>query len=219
MSREIIFDNRDFEQLSFNVMKHKADVSLLSKFPSLAELPSFKTKIIFDRDILIRYIVLCYDRESPILKRFMQEEQLRKTTAATYAGWKPDKDGLFNEDVDDMMKGLNKEANNMIIDFVRLYNDPEWALLIIGLESYFTKLRSIMADDDRNSKRDTLQLEESRGKLFDQCKKMADSLHATAAKILSDTSPYLRRDFFCAIDSEAKNRLNITGERIFGVAK
>lgn len=218
MNLDQLFNNKDFVSLTFNVSIHKEDVNLLGKFPTLNAIDSFRNYkyVYLDRNKVIRYIIYCYDRESPILKKFMMDDQKRKQAAATYAKFSTDADGLFDEHVDNMMKCRIPDVNAMIIDFIRMYNDPEWALLMTGLESYYQKLANLLTDKV-DSKRDQFQMEETKGKLWDQCNKMADTLSKAANKILTDENPYLRRDLYCVIDQDAKNKLNITPERIAGI--
>lgn len=218
MQLDALFNDKDFASLMFPVHKHKEDVNLIGKFPTLASLDSFRKfrHPSLDVNKVIRYIVYCYDRESPILKKFMTDEKKRKQTAALYAKFSHDDNGLFDSDTDDMMKCRLQEVNLMIIDFVRLYNDPEWSTLMMGYESYYQKLEQLV-QANVDSKRDKFQLEETKGKLYKQCIDMSKSLGELAQKILTDENRYLERDFFCTIDSDIKNRLNITPERLAGI--
>jgi hypothetical protein len=147
----------------------------------------------------------------------MQDDVKRKTSSAEYAGWNPNKDGLFDNDVDQIMKCLNPEVNLMIIDFLRTFNDPSWALLMTGMESYYQKLQQIINADFGQGRRDVFQVEETKGKLFKQAQEMSKALDEAAKKILQDENPYLRRDLYCTIDQDSKNRLNITPERMLGL--
>jgi hypothetical protein len=216
MSKQILLSDKDFDTLTYNVMKYKTDVNLLSKFPTIGSINSFK-EYKGDRNKVIKYIVLCYDKGSPILNRFMQDDVKRKTSSAEYAGWNPNKDGLFDNDVDQIMKCLNPEVNLMIIDFLRTFNDPSWALLMTGMESYYQKLQQIINADFGQGRRDVFQVEETKGKLFKQAQEMSKALDEAAKKILQDENPYLRRDLYCTIDQDSKNRLNITPERMLGL--
>jgi len=211
-----LFSDKDFDSLTYNVMKYKSDVTLISKFPSFQGIECFRnfSDPNLDKNTVIRYIVLCYDKGSPILNRFMQDDVKRKTTAAQYAGWEAREDGLFSDEIDEVMRCTNESVNEMIIEFLRLFNDPNWALLLTGLEAYFQKLRQVMSVSV-SGKRDALQMEETKGKLFKQAEEMAASLSISASKILQgDSNPFLARDLYSIIDKEAKSRLKITPERM-----
>lgn len=216
MKPSVLFNDKEFETLTYNVMKHKLDANLLKIFPTFDAIKSFH-QCKHERNRIIRYIVLCYDKGSPILQRYMQDDVKRKTLSAQYAGWTPDEEGIFDDWVDSVMKCLDHEVNAMIIDFLRTYNDPNWALLMTGMESYYQKLQQIMNADFGGGKRDIFQIEETKGKLFKQAQQMSEALDLAAKKILQDENPYLRRDLYSTIDQESKNRLNITPERMLGL--
>jgi hypothetical protein len=211
----LLLNDKDFETLTYNVMKYKNDVNLLSRFPTLNGIKSFR-EYGGDRNKVIKYIVLCYDKGSPIMQRYLQDSVQRKVLSAQYAGFLSNKEGLFDDGVDAMMKCLDPTVNTMIIDFIRTFNDPTFSLLMTGLESYYQKLEQIISADF-GSKRDVFQIEETKGKLFKQAKEMSESLEEAARKILTDENPYLMRDLYCTIDNEMKNRLNITPERMLGI--
>jgi hypothetical protein len=218
MVTQELFSDRDFKTLTYNVMAHAMDVNLINKFPSFATIKSWRNfEGPLDANNVIRYIVLCYDKGSPILTKYMQDDVKRKTLSAQYAGFPTNDEGLFDQDVDEMMKCINPAVNEMIIDFLRLFNDPNWALLMSGLESYYQKLQQIVSVDLGGNKRDMFQIEETKGKLFKQAQEMSASLEKAAQKILGDVNPYLQRDLYCVIDQEIKNRLNITPERMLGL--
>jgi len=215
-SKMVLLNDKDFDTLTYNVMKYKNDVNLLAKFPTFNQIDSFR-EYVGDLNTVIRYIVLCYDKGSPILNRYRQDDTKRKVLSAQYAGWDTNQDGLFSDEVDIIMKCMNKEVNGMIIDFIRTFNDPYWALLMTGTESYYQKLRQIINADFVDGKRDVFQVEETKGKLFKQAQDMSKSLSETASKLLMEENPYLIRDLYSTIDQEAKNRLNITPERMIGL--
>jgi len=213
-----LFSNKDFEELTYPMMEVKPDVNLLAKFPTLGAIKSWKEYQGRDKNILIRYIVLCYDRTSPILKKYQQDDVKRKTISAEYAGWQADSEGIFDDYVDEILKCRNETVNSMIIDFIRTFHDPSWALLVVGLEGYYQKLQTmIQLTESVGSKRDAFAMEETKGKLFKQAQEMSISLENTANKMLNDINPYLRRDLFCVIDQESKNRLKISPERMLGI--
>lgn len=212
MSKSVLFTDKDFVGLTYNVMKHPPGTSMLKTFPLFQTIESF-TQYKGEINKVFRYIVLCYDKNSAILKKFMQDDTKRKVLSAEYAGFKPNASGLFSDWVDEMMKCRDKDINKMIIDFIRTFNDPNWALLMAGMESYYQKLEQLIASNP-DSKRDAFQVEETKGKIFKQAREMSNSLDETAKKILGDENPYLLRDLYCTIDQETKNKLQITPERM-----
>jgi hypothetical protein len=226
-SNEQLFADRDFASLMYPVQDLKKGESVLKKFPALLKMASFENyhkqemapeQVLLDINAVIRYIVYAYDRESPIVKRFMNDVEKRKTTACDYAGFPYDDKGMFSMDVDNMMKCKNRYINVMIIDYVRQYNDPEFALLISGYDAYWQKLvQATTVEEGDDNKRDAFQIEESKGKIFEQARKMASMLSDLSVKILSDENKLLRQEFYSILDSSVRNRLRITPERLAGL--
>lgn len=216
MNKLVLLNDKDFSTLTYNVMKHKIDANLLRIFPTFESIDSFR-QYKGDTNRVIRYIVLCYDKGSPILNRYMQDDVKRKVLAAQYAGWESDQEGNFSDEVDNILKCKDTDVNAMIIGFIRTFNDPNWALLMTGMESYYQKLQQIMNADFGGGKRDVFQIEETKGKLFKQAQGMSQSLNEAATKLLNDENPFLRRDLYSTIDQEAKMRLMITPERMIGI--
>lgn len=215
-----LFSEKDFENLMYQVYTLDHGTNLMSRFPQMKKMPSW---VSFSSDGLnknnvIRYVIYCYDRDSPVLRKFRQDDSKRKTIAALNAGFKTDKDGLFSEEVDAMLKCRNRSVNLMIIDYVRQYNDPEYSILVAGHEALYLKLERLTEVEQMNdSSRDAFQIEETKGKLFKQAREMGKDLSDLSEKILNDENRYLKRDLYCSIDDKTRNRLNITPERLIGI--
>ena len=199
---ERIFSDADFNNMIFQVHLVKAGESVFPKFKGFEDMPnivSYNDKRI-DKSMAIKYVVYAYDRESPIYKKFLTTDLIkRKTTAAIYAGFEANEEtGLFDSDVTDMMMGMNRYVNWMIIDYVRQYNDPEYSLLVAGHESLYQKLSFLMSNEkkqvslgdengsDEGDLNDFLKNEKLKGELYNQAKSIADDLAKISARILTD---------------------------------
>lgn len=229
---ERVFADADFDEMIFRVHRVPKGEHVYPKFKGFEDFPAirdYKDKRV-DKNMAIKYVVFAYDRQSPIHKKFSTDILKRKTTAALYAGFIADETtGLFEDEVTDMMMGMNRYINWMIIDYVRQYNDPEYSLLVAGHESLYQKLSFLMSNekrqvslgDENNSDEadlsDFLKNEKLKGELYNQAKNIADDLAKIAAKILTDENKFLRRDLYTVIDPRFKNRLNITPERMAGI--
>ena len=232
---EKIFSDRDFSELMYPVHTVGESTNIMGKFKDLQKLNSFLNydQIIlptadekqadeilsekYDKNKVIRYIVYCYDRSSPILKRFSQDEGKRKSIAALYAGWEANEEGFMSPEVENIFRCKVKHINTMIIDYIQQYHDPEFALMVVGYEAYYQKLNLLLAQD-LESNRDVFLQEETKGKLFVSAQKMAADLDGLAQKILTDENKLLKTDLYCLIDEATKNKLKITPERLAGVA-
>jgi hypothetical protein len=227
-----MFKDRDFDDMLYPVHQIDKNDSIYPRFPKMAEMPSFVrfTEEGLPKSKVIRFIVYCYDRNSPIYKKYRNDDVKRKTTAAIYAGWEFDPTtGLFPKEVDDMLKGFRPKINIMIVDYIRQYNDPEYSILVAGYDSLYQKLQSLSAFRtnirfDNSSEEgsfpdmnEELKNEELKGKLYDQCIKMGEKIEALASKILTDDNKYIKQDLYCAIDKEIKNKLNLSPEAMVGI--
>ncbi len=245
---EKIFNNSDLDMMLYPV-HHFTDGRDMSKLlKGMDDLPSFvnfKSSSELSKNMVIKYVVFCYDRHSPIYKKFKNDDVKRKTTAASYAGFIPDPEtGLFDPKVNAFIMGFNRDVNLMIIDYIRQYNDPEYSLLVVGHESLYQKLSMLMAttsaaprstgvlnvdemtDEQRAERQEELnqemkwflQNEKLKGDLFKQTKEISADLERMAEKILTDTNKLLKQELYSVIDSRNRNRLNITPERRAGLA-
>lgn len=215
-----IFTERDFENIMYPVYTLDGGTNLMARFPEMKKMPSwteYNDKTL-NKNNVIRYIIYCYDRDSPIMRKYRQDDTKRKTVSALQAGFKTDSEGLFTNEVDNMMKCRNKAINLMIIDYVRQYNDPEYSILVAGHEALYLKLERLMeVENMTDSNRDAFQIEETKGKLFKQAKEIGKDLSDLSAKILTDENKFLKRDLYCSIDEKTRNKLSITPERLIGL--
>lgn len=219
MSTEVTFVQRDFNTLMFPVMAYSSGKDLLKEIPQLSTIDSFASfsHPVLSRDKVIKYVVLAYDKESPIGRQFAGDPIKKKLWAARYAGFAPDSKGLFEDEVDQMLKCGNKLINTMIVDFVRLFGDPRWTTLVAGNEALYQKMDAMISLGKGENEKETAAIEKTKGELFNQIQSMSVILTKTATEILGDTNSYLRRDLFCTIDEEIRNRLKITPERMAGI--
>ena len=58
------------------------------------------------------------------------------------AGFKLDKSGRFNKDVEGMLVGLDGGVNSMITRYLRMFDDPDYMTLVSYLEMFNAEVRS-----------------------------------------------------------------------------
>ena len=212
---ELQLSDKDFRDLLFPIME-KGKGAILDRIPELKNAFHFKKYTLsLEKDAIIRYIFLVYDKRSPLQKS--SDPLKRKTMAAAYAGWEANDDGLFSDEVDKVMKCQNSAVNAMIVAFVRMFNDPRWTTLVAGNEALYQKMEAMISLGRGENEKETAAIEKTKGDLFNQIENMSIKLTDTVNSILNDENPLLRRDLFCTIDEEIKNRLNITPERMAGI--
>lgn len=227
MSKERIFADRDFDNMLYAVHKVPDGEAVYPKFPGMHALPSF-TKYrsnTLEKNKVIKYVVFCYDRQSPIFEKFKTDDVKRKTISASYAGFVHDPEtGLFAPEVDNMLRCGNKDVNLMIIDYVRQYNDPEYSVLVAGYELLYQKLNSLSAAvikqvvTDDSDLSDQLKNEKLKGDLYNQAETLSQRLSELSNKITTDNNKLLNENLYSMIDQSIKNKLNISPESMAGIA-
>lgn len=78
---------------------------------------------------LIRYIILLYDLSTEMNDVF-KDVTTRKRECAILAGFEILDTYRFDSDVEDFIIGRTEVINNMIIKYVRLFNDPDYIILV-----------------------------------------------------------------------------------------
>lgn len=241
---EVAFHEKEFDNLKFPVLSAPKDKDIAVTFPELKNLPFFnlkeppcyKEKIIpedggpvswethlLDPNMVFRYVCYCYDKESPIFKKFMDSDKKRKTWAAYYAGWKPQEDGFFPKAVDQMMQCNVPVVNELIIDFIQLFNDPDFAMIAVSYESLFESLRVVMTSaaeaksDSGKGTKNLFDVENTRGTILQRAEKAADSLNKRVENYLRDNNTRLHSSLYNVINREARKKLKITVERQVGI--
>lgn len=203
----------DFEQMLFNVMAIKEGDSILEAFPRLQQYPEFRMEVEgVDKDQLLRYICLLYDRKTPLTKN--DNVVSRKMEAAQLAGFKWDEQGQLPFDTSEVMYGKSFEANHMIIRFARLQHNTKFSALITGTEAYYNKLVNIL-NARAGSSKGSAELEKIKGELWKQSREMEEDLSRLSLELLNeDNSPYLKAHLFSIIDREASQMLMLTPEKV-----
>lgn len=203
----------DFAYMQFNVMLVPKDRNIMDSFPLLKQYDEFNCPAgDVDKNSLLRYICLLYDRKTPLLKN--DNLVKRKIEAAEMAGFTWNEEGVLPGPVDRVMKGRSQAANNMIIRIARIQGNTKFAALVTGTEAYYTKLTSILNSSAAENKGEA-ETEKIKGDLWKQAKEMEKDLSSLAFELLNeDNNPYLKEDLFSKVDSEASQMLMLSPEKI-----
>lgn len=144
MGRDM-FDKAEFKKLRFNVYSAKGDV--MSAFPRLGNIQSFKDYIEPDRNRIIKYIVYMYDKESPLVKRFQKIED-RQRESAILAGFDTQKK---KDHLALIYANENESVNAMVCDFIVEINSRKWAMIISNEATFYEFQRALLTPIDRAS--------------------------------------------------------------------
>lgn len=213
IAQEYVFGPSDYRGMRFNVMAVK-DKPLLDQFPELRRFNSFVTlekDFKEDHDRIIRYICLCYDRFSPAYTQ-INDIFKRKAWCGMAAGFIYNADSsVFQHPYYNYMDCKVQDVNMAIIDFVSLFNSPEYMLITTAYESFYAKTRVLNQQVTMEGK-DVLAGEKIRGELYNQLRSISNDIRALTESYLSDMNPYLRDDLYRVVQEDVRKRLMLTPE-------
>jgi hypothetical protein len=132
----------DYLKMKFNVQGIPEKKDLFSAFPELKRYEEFFVPLpepvdTVDRNQLLRYIFLCYDKGSPYV-RHEPNLSKRKVMCALEAGFTPkNKKGEFGPQLQAVMANKVPEIRRMINRFCRVLNDMGWILLVSSMENFY----------------------------------------------------------------------------------
>lgn len=172
----------EFKKLQYNVYDLSPEKSVLKTFPELNRFPEFGSSFLvgLERDKVIRYVILSYDKKSPLLS----EKNLikRKKLAVEMAGFETQKDNNYDEPVLAMMRNENKIVNRMVLRYVRSQADTRYALLVSGMETFYENIYQITNNDKADRAIDSKE----KSDLFEKSRKMSDQLEQLADEIFNN---------------------------------
>lgn len=196
------FAENEFKDMMFNVALVPPQKFVTNAYPKLRKISEFKLKPSnIHKDKVIRYIMFLYDSKSPFRVKFNDVLQ-RKVEVAKGAGWEPNQDGLFDNEVEGLLRGDNKIANQMAVAFIRLHRNFKYSYLIALEETFYRYLNETLMGNMTNvskMKSTQAELEEIITELTNE-----------------DTNPHLRNELLRYVEEA---RLNLRPEDIARMAK
>lgn len=134
----VAITKKSFENMKFSPFTKKGD-SILDLHKDLANIPELNEDLDdLDKEIVIKYILLVYDRKSPFSE--IHDVMQRKYEVSYFL--QMDKQGKFSKDITDMFHGRNMDVLVWINRIMRLYNSPKYSLLVANIETFYRLLDS-----------------------------------------------------------------------------
>lgn len=122
----------------FHTVNPKMTVDERQKAVRSGNIAKYKSQQISNNKVL-RYITLFYDPKSPP-NRFINDFVERKVVCAEMAKFEMDDTGTFRDVFNKILQGKNKTVNMMVIYFLRLLNNIDYATLRITLDKYYNEI-------------------------------------------------------------------------------
>lgn len=190
--------DKDYKDLMIPFHKVGDNVELVKYFKILDNREEFKLPLSkLHRNSVIRYIILMYDMNSPLIKKINDHGQ-RMLVSAYLAGFLQDKNGAFSDEVKKMMGGGNNRINKMIISYLKAHRSTKWALICANWILFYEEIERIMRGEEpkKNRNINTLQKELER--------EMIEFSN-------QDSNLYLQQELFEQIEQENLFRLRPEG--------
>jgi hypothetical protein len=150
---------------------------------------------------VIKYVVSCYDKESPLVNSYKRRWAVKKRESALVAGFAQNENGHFSEEADQVIFCHNNVTNKLILRYLYLQHDRLYQTYVIYNEMYLNQSAELMRYEfaqpaHAKAAKENLDIlgkdiEELEFKIFsgEETKKMKDMLYEEATNIFNDLRP------------------------------
>lgn len=172
-----MFSESDFINLNFPINSAKAG-TLPRSIPAMQVIKSWWDCNIIDKDKLIRYIVLMYDKGSPLVKRFSNLDQ-RKKEAFAIAGYT-----ALDPILETYKEFKVPEFTEMVTEFLIYQSDYAWMMLISNEQTFYEFQKTLLQESAmiRNDK-DKISAIASKAKLMEESENMVSRIETYRKQI------------------------------------
>lgn len=135
----------EFRGMMYNPSKVPENESVFKVFPELSKYKIFKKSPgpELDNNLVMLYVFCMYDKSTPYRGQYTDVLK-RKIEIAHDIGFKMDKKGIFEEPVEDMLKGKNTIVNCKVVEFVRIQRSFKYTYLVTIEASYYNVMLEVM---------------------------------------------------------------------------
>jgi hypothetical protein len=164
------YTDSSFTGLMFNVNKLPEGVDILEYFEPLAGYDEFKVDMPLpglDRNKVISYIILFYDRKTPLLR--IDNVLARKHEAARLAKFTMRK-GEYSNGYQEVITNVHTVLNKMIMRYIRMQKSAKFAKFIIYDEALYLQMGKLRIDDkgDKEKTNDILTAIDKMSRVHEQ---------------------------------------------------
>lgn len=185
-------ESKDFDNLLWRV--HRFDLErddLTEKIPDIAKHDEFKQDIPLPLNKVIAYIVYCNDMNSPFVRKYDNLNR-RKRLSAKEAGFESE-DLMFEDEVENMLRGHNIRINNMSFRYLRLQMNEKWSILQTFKQALENEEKELLDPSSKQKRKDIIG---NIVTLKDEIQKLGQSF------LLGDKTDGVVYDFQDAIESD-----------------
>lgn len=176
----------------FATLHPDLDIWVQKREDKLTTLPTFQ---------IIRYIVACYDKESPLVDAYKKRWIIKKRESAIVADFPKNSDGHFSKEADEVIFCRNKVINKVVLRYLYLQHNRLFQTYVIYNEMYLHQSEELIRYDFANPTHakaakenlDTLDkdIQELELKIFsgDETNKMKELLYEESTGTFNDLRP------------------------------
>lgn len=163
-------NKEEFKLMKFNVSELPIDADILLHFPELKSYKEFSEYKDKDKNLIFRYVFLCYDIKSPLFKT-QPELKKRREAAMELAGFERGSKGKFSDKLSSIMEMRDELVNKIILCFLtRIQNNMAWALFVANEFTFSDNMRLLMKPLEGDDDKKVLDGANARSKLREECK-------------------------------------------------
>lgn len=139
------FIDREFSGMMFNPVKVTDTASVFKTYPELKKYKIFQKSPgeTIDNNLVMLWIICMYDKNTPYRQKYKDVLQ-RKIEAAHDVGFNTTGTGIFEDPIEDFMKGKNPIVNAKIVEFVRIHRSFKYAYLVSIENLYYNIMLEVM---------------------------------------------------------------------------
>lgn len=176
-----MFDlENDFKLLKYDVLGKSSLINLpqLRRYYVLLSTHPNADLYRSDMDKLITYIMVLYDKRSPLVKQ-ITNISLRKSEAAKIAGYDELKD-----EIKPLFEFTDRELQILVIEFLKDQNDMFWSMIVSNEQTFWeyqnALMQKIISFKDDKQRMDALNV---KSKLMDECDVITERVEAYRTKV------------------------------------
>lgn len=129
----------DFSKMKLDIHTLPLDESCQNTYPEIAniflEWSKYRTESLTN-DILIRFIIFCYDRRSPFVEKI--ENPIERKIAVLNHLKVPAINGVFPDDIQKIVKSLDGKTAKVIYHFCKFQDSLTYFALVTTTETYIS---------------------------------------------------------------------------------
>jgi hypothetical protein len=150
------FGDKEFAQLTYRIHEREKDADFFKLFPVFARFETFtsyyNTRV--NLNYLMRYIIYCFDKNSPLVS--IDNIFERRVKAAQLAGFYFNKKNRFNDDVEKVLLSKDFHVNCMVIQYCIMHAGEDYTTLVSFQDTLRKQLEKLTMESEEETTKDLI---------------------------------------------------------------